>query len=123
AREMEGAALNCDDSFAHERIAAIDEPRGLGAVLERDRRDVGRILLVGLREIGRVGVNLDALLVHPGDGGSGVEPAREREADFGPRGRKRSMDAAHGGRMMKVSHEGRNHGACAYPRAASKPST
>ena len=61
-RQVEGAALDGDDPLAHHRLAAVDQARAFGAVLERDRRDVGGVLLVGLGQVGGVGVDLDALL-------------------------------------------------------------
>src|SRR5690606_12938628 len=96
AREVKGAALDRDETLSDERLSLIDEPRGGGAVLERDRRDQRAVLLVGLREVGRVAVDLDALLVHPGDRGAGVEPARKGEAHAGTGGGEASVDAAHG---------------------------
>ncbi len=39
--EVERAALDGDDALAHHRLAAVDQARRLGAVLERDGRDVG----------------------------------------------------------------------------------
>ena len=59
--EVERAALERDDALARHRLAAVDERAPHGAVLQRDGRDRGRILLVGLREVGRVRVDLHAL--------------------------------------------------------------
>ena len=81
ARDVEGAALERDEPLVHELGAAVDELRRLGAVLERARRDVGDVVLVGLAEIGGEGVRDAALLADPGDGDGGVEPAGEGDPD------------------------------------------
>ncbi len=79
---MEGPGLECGDAFAHERQTAVDQACFLGAILERLARDGVIILLVGLTEIGGVREGQRALLLHPMQGGGGVEPAREGDADL-----------------------------------------
>src|SRR5690606_14143191 len=70
-RVVERAALDRDDGLPRQRLLAVDQARGLRAVGERDRRDVLDAGLVGLREIGGVGVDLEALLGQPGDRAAG----------------------------------------------------
>ena len=53
---MEGAALQRREAFGGELGAAVDQARLLGAVLERPARDVVVVGLVGLAEVGGVGV-------------------------------------------------------------------
>ena len=78
---MEGAALQRRDAFGGELGAAVDQARLLGAVLERPARDVVVVGLVGLAEVGGVGVGHRALAAHPVQRGAGVEAAREGDAD------------------------------------------
>ena len=61
---------------------AVDQAGFLGAVLERLARDGVVVGLVGLAEIGGVRVGKRALLLHPVQGGGGVEPAREGDANL-----------------------------------------
>ena len=62
--------------------AALDQARLLGAVSHRLARDLVVVGLVGLPEVGRVGVRDRALRPHPVQGGAGIEAAGERDADF-----------------------------------------
>ena len=63
--------------------AAVDQPRLLGAVLQRALRGIVVVVgLVGLAEIRGVGVRDRALRAHPVQRGAGVEAAGERDADF-----------------------------------------
>ena len=80
--DVKGAALQRRDAFGDELLAAIDQARLFGAVLQGAARDVVVIGLVGLAEICRVGVGNGALGAHPVDGGAGIEAAGEGEADF-----------------------------------------
>ena len=93
---MEGAALDGGDALAHHGVAAVDEPRLHRAVLERDGRDVGRVRLVGLGQVGGVGVDGEPLLGEPGHGAAGVEAAGECDPECGALRGKRLVDAAHG---------------------------
>ena len=70
------------NAFMHQLGAAIDQPRILGAEIHRLARDLVIIGLVGLAEIGGIGVDLGALLLHPEQRGAGVEPAGKRNADL-----------------------------------------
>ena len=80
--DVEGAGLQRGDAFAHQRAAAVDEAGLLGAVFEGRARDGVVVGFVGLAEVGRVGVGDRALLLHPVQGGGGVEPAGEGDADL-----------------------------------------
>ena len=80
--DVEGAGLQRGDAFANERAAAVDEAGLFGAVFEGLARNRVVVGFVGLAEVGRVGVGDGALLLHPVQGGGGVEPAGEGNADF-----------------------------------------
>ena len=80
--DVEGAGLERGDAFAHERAAAVDEAGLFRAVLERLARDVIVVGFVGLAEVGSVGVGDRALQPHPMQGGGGVEPAGEGNANL-----------------------------------------
>ena len=62
--------------------AAVDEAGFLCAVFEGFARDGVVVGLVGLAEVGGVGVGDGAFLLHPVEGGGGVEAAGEGDADF-----------------------------------------
>ena len=79
---MECAGLERGDAFAHERAAAVDQPCFYRAVLERLLRDLVVVGLVGLAEVGGIGVGQRALLLHPVQRSAGVQPAGEGDADF-----------------------------------------
>src|SRR6185295_3054169 len=93
---VERAALDRDQPFAHQGVAAVDEARRSGAVSQGDRRDVVRRRLVGLSQVGGVAVDLQPLAREPRHGAAGVQAAAERDADLGALGGKRTIDAAHG---------------------------
>ncbi len=80
--DVECAGLQRGDAFANQRAAAVDEAGFFGAVFEGRARDGVVVGFVGLAEVGRVGVRDGALLLHPVQGGGGVEPAGEGNADF-----------------------------------------
>ncbi len=79
---MEGSSLQSGDAFTDERTACVDEAGLFGAVLEGLARDGLVVGLVGLAEVGGVGVGQRALLLHPVEGGGGVETAGEGDADL-----------------------------------------
>ena len=81
-RDVKGAALQRREPFGDELGAAVDEPRLLGAVLQRPARDVVVVGLVGLSEVRGVRVRDRALCAHPVERGARVESARERDADL-----------------------------------------
>jgi hypothetical protein len=66
--------------------AAIDQPRFFGAEFQRLSRNLVVVGLVRLAEIGGIGKDAGALLLHPQQRRAGVETARESDADFLARG-------------------------------------
>jgi len=72
-RQMERATLQRDDALARHRFAAIDQARAHRAMAQRDRRDVGRVLLIGLREVRGIRIDLHAVAAHPRYGGARIE--------------------------------------------------
>jgi hypothetical protein len=94
--QVEGPALDGDQRLAHQGLAAIDQPGGLGPVLDGHRRDVRGVVLVGLGQIGGVGVDLEAVAGEPGHRAAGVEAAGEGDADAGSLAGQRTVDATHG---------------------------
>ena len=116
-RDVERAGLQRRDAFGDELRAAVDQPRLLGAVLQRAARDVVVVGLVGLAEIRGVGVGNRALGAHPVQRGAGVETAGKRDADLLADG-KTLQDVTHGmPRLMEV------RGSCnsIRPRAGAGP--
>ena len=80
-RDMEGAGLQGGDPLGDRLRPALDQAGALGSVGQRLARDRVVVVLVGLAEVGRVGVGDRAVLAHPVQGGAGVEPSGERDAD------------------------------------------
>ncbi len=78
---MKRATLKRGEPFASERLTAVDEHRLLRAVLLRAVGDGADVGLVVLAEVGGERVRDRALLAHPRDGATRVEPAGERDAD------------------------------------------
>ena len=111
-RDVERARLDRRDPFRHQLLAAVDEARVRGAVLQRLARDRIVVGLVGLPEIGRVGVRDRTLLAHPVDRRAGVEAAGKCDADL-PSDRELLEDRFHG--------TGRKHSALRRARAVLKP--
>ena len=88
--------------FGDQLRAAVDQARLLGAVLQRAARDVVVVGLVGLAEVGGVGVGDGALAAHPVQRGARVEAAGKRDADLFAGG-KILKNGAHG--FEQVSHD------------------
>ena len=80
--DVERAALDRRDAFECELAAAIDEPRLLGAVLDRLPRNGVVVGFVGLAEVCRVGVGDRAFRAHPMERRGRVETTGERDADL-----------------------------------------
>ena len=80
-RDVERAALQGHDALGDQLRAAVDQARLLGAVEQRLARDLVVVRLVGLAEVGGVRARDRALLAHPEQGGTGVEPAGKGDAD------------------------------------------
>ena len=81
-RDVEGPGLQRGNAFAHQRAAAVDEPRLFRAILQRLARNRVVVGFVGLAQVGRVGVGKRALLLHPMQRGGGVKPARKSNANL-----------------------------------------
>jgi hypothetical protein len=79
---VESAALQRREALGGELAAAVDEPRLLGAVEHGLARDLVVVGLVGLAEVGGVGVGNRSLLLHPVQCRAGVEAAGEGDADL-----------------------------------------
>jgi hypothetical protein len=80
--DVEGAALQCRDALGGQLRPAVDQARLLGAVLHRAPRDLLVVRLVGLAQVGGVGVGDGALVAHPVQRSAGVEAAGEGDADL-----------------------------------------
>ena len=81
-RDVEGAGLDGGNAFVDQLRAAIHQPGFFGAELQRLARNLVVVGLVGLAEIGGIGKDAGALLLHPQQRRAGVETARESDADF-----------------------------------------
>ncbi len=79
--DVERTALDRGNALGDELRPALDQARVLGAIGERLARDFVVVGLVGLAEIGGVGVGYGTLGAHPVHGGARVEPAGKRDAD------------------------------------------
>jgi hypothetical protein len=97
---MEGAALQRGNAFGSQLAAAVDQARLLGAVLQGLARDLVVVRLVGLAQVGGVGIGHGALLAHPVQRGAGVQAAGERDADLLADG-KVLEDRGHGAGLGK----------------------
>ena len=84
--DVEGASLERGDALAYQRAAAVDQAGLFGAVFQGRARDRVVVGFVGLAQVSCIGVRNGPLLPHPVQGGRGVEPAGESNADFLPRG-------------------------------------
>ncbi len=78
---------------------AVDEAGFFGAVLQGFAGDLVVVGFVGLAEVGGIGVGDRALLLHPVEGGAGVEAAGEGYADFFADGQG-FEDYGHGGKDL-----------------------
>src|ERR1700753_1288948 len=70
------------EAFGGQLRAAIDQAGLLGAVQHRLARDLVVVGLVGLAQVGGVGVGDRTLVAHPVQRRAGVEAAREGDADL-----------------------------------------
>ncbi len=80
--DVEGAGLERGDAFAHQRAAAVDQSGLFGAVFESCARNRIVVGFVGLAQVRCIGIGNGTLLLHPVQGGGGVEPAGEGNADL-----------------------------------------
>jgi hypothetical protein len=81
-RDVEGAALHRGNAFGGQLAAAVDQARLLGAVFHGLARDFVVVGLVGLAQVGGVGIGDGAFLAHPQQRGAGVQAAGEGDADL-----------------------------------------
>ena len=95
--DVERAALQRGQRFAHERSLAVDEHRILRAVAQRPGGHGLDVWLVVLPEVRGERVGHGTVLAHPRDRAAGVEAARERDADA-LADRERTQDRTAGGR-------------------------
>jgi hypothetical protein len=93
--DVKGAALYRGDALVRQLAAAVDQACFLRAVSHGLARDFFVVRLVGLAQVGGVGVGQGAFLLHPQEGGRCVEAAREGDTDFLPFGQV-LQDGAHG---------------------------
>ena len=81
-RDMEGACLQSRNAFMGQLQAAIDQACLLGAVLHGFAGNGFVIGLVGLPQVGCIGVRYCAFELHPVQGCTGVQTSRESDTDF-----------------------------------------
>ena len=82
--------------FGRELAAAVDQAGFFSAVFHRLARNLVVIGLVGLAQVGGVGVGQGALELHPVQRGAGVEAAGEGDADLLAGGNVLKDGGAHG---------------------------
>jgi len=63
--DVEGAGLDGGNTFVHQLRAAIHQPGFFGTVFQRLARNLVVVGLVGLAEVGGIGEDAGALLLHP----------------------------------------------------------
>jgi hypothetical protein len=81
-RDVKGAALQRGNAFSRQLAAAVDQAGLFSAVLHRLARDFVVVRLIGLAQVGGVGVGNRALELHPVQCGAGVQAAGKGDADF-----------------------------------------
>ncbi|MNT47386.1 hypothetical protein D3C72_1840970 [compost metagenome] len=82
------------DAFGHQLRAAVDQAGLFGAVGQGLAGNFVVVGLVGLTQVGRVGVGDGAVVAHPQQGCAGVETAGKGDADL-LAGRKVREDSGH----------------------------
>ena len=90
--DVERPRLQRGEAFADQRQSAVDQASLLGAILERLAGNGVVVGFVRLAEVRRVGIRDGSLLLHPVQGGGGVEPAREGDADLLVKGKRFKND-------------------------------
>ena len=93
--DVERTALDGGNAFVRQLGAAVDQTGFFSAVFHRFAGNFIVVRLVGLAQVGGVGIGQGALLLHPQQGGRGVQAAREGDADFLPLGQI-LQNGAHG---------------------------
>ena len=119
---MKRAALQRRHALVHQLRAAVDQARQLGTVLHGLARNFVVVGLVGLAQVGGVGVRNRALVAHPVQRSAGVQPARKRDADFLPSGQVLE-DGGHGGQSKKLLKTGTAKTQCEAAIVASADAT
>src|SRR5690606_23582118 len=79
---VEGAALERGNALGGQLAPAVDQPREFGAVEQGLARNLLVVGLVGLAEVRGVGKGNGALVAHPAERGTRIEPSREGDSDF-----------------------------------------
>lgn len=80
--DVEGAGLDGGNAFIGQLRAAVDQASLLCTVFQGLAGDGIVVFLVGLAEIGGVGIGQGALVLHPAQGRAGVQAAGEGDADL-----------------------------------------
>ena len=80
--DVEGAALQRGQAFAHQLRAAVDQPGLLCPVLQRAAGNLVVVGFIGLAEIGGIAERNRAFLTHPVDCRAGVKTAGKSDADL-----------------------------------------
>ena len=112
-RDVEGAALQRGNAFSGELAAAVDQAGFFSAVLHGLARNLFVVGLVGLAQVGGVGVGNRAFEFHPVQGCAGVQTARKSDADFLPDGqvlKNGAHDSARFACAKGISRSGRCSG-------------
>ena len=91
---MKRAALQRDQAFMYQRLAAVNQLRAFCAVRGSLLWNVVVIGLVRLREVRRIRIRNRAFVPHPGECSRGVEATGESDADLLADG-EREKDFAH----------------------------
>src|SRR5690606_21325374 len=74
--DVGGAALECGNALGGQLAPAVDQPGEFGAVEQGLARNLLVVGLVGLAEVGGVGERNGALVAHPVERRTRVEPSR-----------------------------------------------
>ena len=80
--DVEGAGLDGGNAFVGQLGTAVDQTRLFCAIFHRLAGDFVVVGFVGLAQVGRVGVGQGTLVLHPAQGGRGVQAAGEGDADL-----------------------------------------
>ena len=80
--DVEGSGLDGGNAFVGQLGAAVDQAGLFGAVFHGLAGNRVVVFLVGLAQVGRVGVGQGALVLHPAQCGAGVQAAGEGDADL-----------------------------------------
>ena len=106
---MKGTTGDRRQAFLHQRPRAVDQARGLGAVLAGSTRHRGNVWLVVLANVRGVGERNGSLFPHPGHSNRCVQTTGERNP-YPFTNRKLREDFGHSAqpRTLRPSHHVRN---------------